>query len=299
MADPNRINETLGKMLHYLATHNKIIVSISGGSDSDIITHIIATYFREYIHKIDFVFCDTGLEYKATKDHLKYLEDRYRIQITRVRGVSVVAVVRQYGIPVISKEFSYTMEGLRNNVPWAIKKFNRTRESGSYYFSDKAKALGNYAIENQILISGKCCDISKKKPIFDYAKKINADLMITGERRQEGGIRATRHKSCFEPAKSHKWDKYMPLFFWSDDTKEYYKLSENIVYSDCYEVWGMKRTGCVGCPFNSAVGKDLEKIYVYEPNIYKACLNVFGESYMLMDMFGVRRQKIFPEGVIK
>lgn len=297
MVDTNRINETLGKMNHYLYNHNNIIVSCSGGSDSDVIIHIIATYFRECLNKIDFVFCNTGLEYKATREHLKYLEDKYKIQITRVRGVSVVTSVNRYGVPVISKEFSQTMEGLCRKAPWAIEKFSRTKEYDSYYFSDKIKALGNYAIDNEILISAKCCDVSKKKPIFDYAKKVKADLMITGERRAEGGIRATRHKSCFEPANTHKWDKYMPLFYWDDETKQYYKEAEDIIYSDCYELWGMKRTGCVGCPFNSKVGNDLEKIYMYEPNLYKACLSVFGKSYELMDLFNIHKQKIFSSGV--
>lgn len=54
----------------------------------------------------------------------------------------------------------------------------------------------------------------------------------------------------------------------------------------------MKRTGCVGCPFNSKVGHDLENIRKYEPNMYKACMNVFGEAYRLMDEFHIRRKPI-------
>lgn len=87
----------------------------------------------------------------------------------------------------------------------------------------------------------------------------------------------------------------MPLFFWNDETKQWYKEHEGIRYSDCYEVWGMKRTGCTGCPFNSRIGIDLDMIQKYEPNMYKACMNVFGESYRLMDKFNVRRMKILKE----
>ena len=57
----------------------------------------------------------------------------------------------------------------------------------------------------------------------------------------------------------------------------------------------MERTGCVGCPFNSRIGEDLKKIKQYEPNLYKACMNVFGESYELMDKFNVRKLKILCE----
>jgi 3'-phosphoadenosine 5'-phosphosulfate sulfotransferase (PAPS reductase)/FAD synthetase len=87
----------------------------------------------------------------------------------------------------------------------------------------------------------------------------------------------------------------MPLFFWDDETKEYYKQTEGIKYSDCYEVWGFKRTGCVGCPFSSKAPLELAVIKQYEPKMYKACVNVFGESYRLMDEFNIRKYKFFDE----
>lgn len=101
MVDLQRINNTLGKMNYYLATHNSICVSVSGGSDSDLIVHIIARYFRQYLEKIHFVFCNTGLEYRATLRHLDELEEKYNISIDRIRGKSVVSVVKQDGIPII------------------------------------------------------------------------------------------------------------------------------------------------------------------------------------------------------
>lgn len=52
----------------------------------------------------------------------------------------------------------------------------------------------------------------------------------------------------------------------------------------------MKRTGCVGCPFNSRVGEELAVIKEHEPKMYTACMNVFGESYRLMAEFHVHRR---------
>ena len=89
----------------------------------------------------------------------------------------------------------------------------------------------------------------------------------------------------------------MPLFFWNDETKQYYKETENIRYSDCYEVWGFKRTGCVGCPFNSKVGLELRTIKKYEPKMYEECLNVFGESYRLADEFNLHKYKVYDDQI--
>lgn len=295
--DYERINNTMGKMALYLGNHEHPCVSVSGGSDSDIIVHIIATYFREHLPKIHFVFVNTGLEYDATKRHFDYLEERYNIHIDRIRGMSVVTAVHRYGVPILSKECSCSVAYAQKGNPCGIRKLTRKKTESKHAFSDSAKSLAEYLISQNVVVSADCCNKSKKKPLFDYFKRCSADLNITGERSAEGGIRAAAHKSCFESAKSHKWDKYMPLWFWNDETKAYYKQSEGIRYSDCYELWGMKRTGCVGCPFNSRVGEDLKMLQKYEPKRYKACMKLFGESYRLMDQFGVHRKPIFDEQI--
>lgn len=293
MADESIILNTLGKMEYYLSNHESILCSVSGGSDSDIIVHMICTYFRQYLSKIHFVFVNTGLEYQATKDHLTYLEGRYNIQIERIRGMSVVTAVRKYGVPIISKEHSHHIRSFCNDAPSAIKKVMGLLPNKSHFnFTEKPRKLAIACKERGIKISDMCCNKSKKEPLQKYCKQHKIDLSITGERRAEGGQRATKHSSCFEPNTSHGYDKYMPLFFWDDKTKQYYKERESIRYSDCYEVWGMKRTGCVGCPFNSKIGAELKLIKKYEPKLYKACMSVFGDSYRLMDEFNIRRTPI-------
>jgi hypothetical protein len=117
------------------------------------------------------------------------------------------------------------------------------------------------------------------------------DLNITGERNAEGGQRRYIHKSCFE-AGNHGIDKFMPLWWWSDGTKAAYKQAEGIRYSDCYEVYGMHRTGCVGCPFNFNIGRELITMKQYEPQLFKACMSVFGTAYELTDRFHCRAKPI-------
>ena len=118
--------------------------------------------------------------------------------------------------------------------------------------------------------------------------------MLLANGKQRGGQRAIAHKSCFEEHKNGE-HKYMPLWWWSNETKRIFKEVEGIRYSDCYEVYGMKRTGCCGCPFNLNIADDLQAMYEYEPRLFKACMNVFGQAYELTDRFNCRRKKCLPD----
>ena len=50
-------------------------------------------------------------------------------------------------------------------------------------------------------------------------------------------------------------------------------------YSDAYEVYGLTRTGCCGCPISYKAIEDLELIRPYEPNVVRAAWAIFGKSY--------------------
>ena len=288
------VMETARKLHKYFSEHESIMVSVSGGSDSDCIVHFICTYFREFLPKIRFVFVNPGLEYEATKRHLCDLEKRYNITIDRIRGKSVVTVCRKYGFPILTKLKANIVSLFVRGLPSGEKFLYNRGEWHALQFTENQKRLAEYLKENKILVSAKCCEYSKKKPLKAFQKSMHADLNVTGERNAEGGQRALNHKSCFEEQKSGI-HKYMPLWWWTDEVKQDFKESEGIVFSDCYEVWGMKRTGCVGCPFNQNIGADLLIIRKYEPKLYRACMNVFGQSYELMDKFKARRKRCMPE----
>ena len=60
--------------------YNNIACSVSGGADSDILVDICE---KVKPHSVQYVWFDTGIEYQATKEHLKYLEEHYGITIER------------------------------------------------------------------------------------------------------------------------------------------------------------------------------------------------------------------------
>lgn len=286
------------RILELFENHECIGVSVSGGSDSDCIVHLICTYFPEYLYKCRFVFVNTGFEWNATKRHLQDLTERYGIRLDLIRGRSVVSAVRENGLPILSKQKSEMIRKYIAGQPHAVKYIfgNGQHKFHSFEFSEKHKQLTKFLDYCGIKISAKCCDYSKKKPLYEYQKKHGIDLNVTGERKAEGGQRAISQNSCFGTRTGHP-DKFMPLFWWSDIIKLCFKLNEGIVYSDCYEVYGLRRTGCVGCPFTLDIRKNLEIMQEYEPKLYEACLRVFGRSYALMDLFQARRSKCLPEGL--
>ena len=61
--------------------------------------------------------------------------------------------------------------------------------------------------------------------------------------------------------------------------KQDYENIFNIIHSKCYTEYGLTRTGCAGCPFGNDFEQELDVLQKYEPKLYKACNNIFGESY--------------------
>lgn len=92
--------------------YKNIMCSISGGSDSDIMLDII--YKVDTNKKVKYVWFDTGLEYEATKRHLEYLENRYDIEIIKIRAKTPIPLsCKKYGQPFISKAVSNNIERLQ------------------------------------------------------------------------------------------------------------------------------------------------------------------------------------------
>ena len=281
-----------------LQKSRKAVCSISGGSDSDIVADICANIDTE--GKVTYVFFDTGLEFQATKAHLDDLENKYGIKIHREKAVKPIPLCcRQYGIPFLSKQVSEFIERLqRHNFDWSDRSFeelyaeypnckvalkwwcNKWGEKSKFNI-DYNKGLKQFMILNppNFKISNKCCHFAKKLVAKKFKQKGGFDLSIQGVRKAEGGARSSAYKNCFTPAKDNTIDEYRPVFWYKQDTKEAYKKQYNITYSDCYEVWGLPRTGCSGCPYARDIDYELAAVEKYEPKLYKALIKVFGKSY--------------------
>ena len=103
--------------------YRNIMCSISGGSDSDIVLDICTKL--DVNHKIRYVWFDTGIEYQATKDHLKFLEEKYGIKIIREKAIKTIPyTARKVGQPFVSKWVSENIHRLQSyNFQWEDEDF--------------------------------------------------------------------------------------------------------------------------------------------------------------------------------
>lgn len=302
-----------------LTEHPNAICSYSGGADSDIMIDLIEQTRKLFeLPPIKYVFFNTGLEMKATKDHVKATAEKYSVDIETVRPkISIVQASRKYGIPFVSKIMSGGLsEWQKKGVPLTIAdeyeqaedKHSKRLELKERYpncemlinFLCCCNAAGEPRPNIQLVInsskymldfikefppdfpiSAKCCDYCKKQPAHRIQK--DYEMIITGERRDEGGMRSVPRKDntslCFTETSSGQF-RLRPLYYVSDSDKAWYKERYGILYSDAYEVYGLTRTGCCGCPISYKAVDDLEKIRPYEPNVVKAAWAIFGKSYL-------------------
>ena len=292
---------------------------------------------REALKPVKYVFFNTGLEMQATKDHVKATAEKYGVEIEECRPkINIVKSTREHGIPFVSKIMSQGLEGWqKKGIPLSIAdeyaeaedKAAKRKELKERY--PKCESLINFLCccnsageprpniqlvinSNKYMldfireyppdfkISAKCCDYCKKQLAHRVQKPY--EMIITGERRDEGGMRSVPRSEqwnetntmCFSETADGKY-RFKPLYYVSDKDKAWYKEYYGIRYSDAYEVYGLTRTGCCGCSISHKAVEDLEKIRPYEPNVVKAAYNLFGKSYEYRRMYNEYKAKRMAE----
>lgn len=104
---------------------------------------------------------------------------------------------------------------------------------------------------------------------------------MVGVRKSEGGVRSIIYENCYtnKDDKEDECSSFRPVFSFTDTDKKEYEVTYGVEHSRCYTEYGMKRTGCTGCPYNIHFTEELAAIEKYEPKLYKAAIAVFGKSY--------------------
>ena len=328
---PEKFQAITGIIMTRLKQHPNAICSYSGGADSDILIDLIeeARKLAPSLPSVKYVFFNTGIEMQATKDHVRAVAQKYGVEIEEARPkVNIVQAARQHGIPFVSKIMSGGLsEWQKKGVPLSIAdeyaeaedKEAKRQELRERYpkcesvinFLCCCNSKGEPRPNIQLVInsskymldfikecppdfkvSAKCCDYCKKQLAHRIQK--GYEMVITGERRDEGGMRSVPRKDnsslCFAETSDGQY-RLRPLYYVSDADKAWYKEAHGIRYSDAYEVYGMKRTGCCGCPISYRAVDDLELIKAFEPNVVKAAYNIFGKSYEYRRKYNEYKEK--------
>lgn len=301
-----RIQSAIRKLHANLMFRSEVaLVSLSGGSDSDVVLDMIQALEPEKNYpnaNLHYVWFNTGLEYTATKYHLNYLEEKYGITIERIRAKTPVPVgCKTYGLPFMSKQISQYISRLQaHGFKWEDEPFDvlyarypnckaalrwwcNAWGPGSMTNIDKCRLLKEFMVENppdNIQISDGCCKGAKKDVAHDYIRQIKATINIVGVRKAEGGVRATAYNSCFsEPSSKCEAAQFRPIFYLTDQDKELYCKIREVVHSDLYEKHGFKRTGCACCPFGSRFEQELDVAEQIDPGLAVAAKKIFASAY--------------------
>ena len=117
---PEKFQAIISIIAKRLREHPKAICSYSGGADSDILIDLIERTRAVFsLPPVKYAFFNTGLEMRATKDHVKSTAEKYGVEIEEVRPkVNIVNATRKYGVPFVSKIMSAGLEGWqKKNIP--------------------------------------------------------------------------------------------------------------------------------------------------------------------------------------
>lgn len=335
---PEKFQAIISIIARRLREHPRAICSYSGGADSDILIDIIEKTREAFgLPPVKYAFFNTGLEMRATKDHVKATAEKYGVEIVEYRPrIDIVTASRRYGIPFVSKIMSAGLsEWQKKGIPLSIAqeyeaagdKAAKRKELKERYpkcesvinflcccnsageprpdiqlVINSSKYMRDFIGEcpPDFMISAQCCDYCKKQVAHSVQKGF--DMVITGERRDEGGMRSVPRKDntalCFTETSDGQY-RLRPLYYVSDKDKAWYKGHYGIRYSDAYEVYGLTRTGCCGCPISYKAVDDLELIRPYEPNVVKAAWNIFGKSYEYRKKYNAYKRRREKERKIR
>ena len=146
-----------------LVEHPNAICSYSGGADSDIMIDLIERTRNLFnLSPVKYVFFNTGLEMKATKDHVKETAAKYGVNIETIRPkINIVNASRKYGIPFVSKIMSGGLEEWqKKNVPLTIaEEYAEAKDKQA-----KREELRNRFPKCESLINFLCCCNSAGDP---------------------------------------------------------------------------------------------------------------------------------------
>ena len=283
----------------YYETNGKCYVSFSGGKDSTVLLALIKLCEEIYtipVGGIPAVFCNTGIEMGIIVDFVRWVRDNWypNVQVIRPER-SFDWCLKTYGKPTLSKMKSKNLrqwhrgnrtEALIRTMLYGKSASGKAIHTG--YIADKD--IHMLSDDFDIKTTPMCCTVMKKKPFKNYEKENGINGAAVGLRMQEGGARSLKieerarsgQKIC--TYSNHGIIFKAPIVDWDDYDVEQFIKEYDVPLSEAYTKYNFHRTGCIGCPYALDVAMNLEYLFYYEPNRYKASMHWLKDVYIAQNV---------------
>lgn len=280
--------DAIKKIIHKYGEDN-FVLSFSGGKDSTVLHYMLDIALPG--NTIPRIFINTGIEYKEIVDfvHEMMKSDERIIEIRPEYPLG--KVFKKYGYPFKSKEHSQLVHMYqRNGHSATTSRYYDPPENRKRYGCPK---ILKYQFEEgtDLKISAECCNKLKKEPFAKWQKENSKPYKMTGERIAEGGLRAS-HNGCMVVNKDGVLKKFKPLNPIKDSFMEWFINEHHVrLCSLYYEPFNFSRTGCLGCPYNVHIQKDLETLKALLPGEYEKATRLWKPVYEEYERLNYRIKK--------
>lgn len=254
-----------------------VFVSFSGGKDSTVLLHMV----RKFYPNVPAVFVDTGVEYPEVRRFVKTFDNVVWLK----PKMDFKQVIEKHGYPIVSKEVAKKIEEIRTTKSEKLRNINLYGHENGW---GKMPEKWRFLIDAPFKISPRCCDVFKKRPVYQYCKETGRKPFI-GTMTEESRLRRNiylRRGGCNAFDATHP--SSTPLSIWTEkDIWEYIK-KYNLPYCSLYDK-GAQRTGCMFCMFGAHLEggeKRFHRLKRLYPHLYKYAIETLGCG-KVMDYLGV------------